>query len=665
MSDDTERLVVLLEAKVTEAQRAWERAEKKISDSHQKMRKGSKQATDGMEKDMQSFNGKLGQLVDSASQKFSGLGTAFVGGIIGGLTAGGLSAIVARVGNIAGEIARVGDEAARAGLGIRTFQELKFVAEQNRVGVDALVDGIKELNLRADEWIITGGGSAAEAFKRLGFSATELRDKLQDPSKLFTEIIGKLKDLDRAAQIRIADEIFGGTGGEQFVQLIEQGEDGIARTIERAHELGLVLDADIIAKADEVDRKFNQWSATLSTNVKGAIVEIADAMTSFLDGFGTLENELALIQSDMTAPFAEIEGYLAAAGRVAPEVEGQIRGIVDAYRDGSLSAQEASAELRALGSINLAAFPITAGISTVIAQLGNLAARAREVRNEIAAASRDPIGGGASWDNFNNTFFPKPVTRPELGGGGGGGGRRSAGASEAERQAKAIQTVIKALEFERAVLGLNEMEQDKMNRLRQAGVDASSEQGKQIVSLVEQLHAEKNAVDAATAAQKEFQQQFEAVTGAIGDAIGSLFDGPISDASQILDKLLGGFASLGQANLSASMDFLFGGAEGLGKAVQKGAEDGAEAGTITGQADFWSNMFGGSGGANGNPLMGALGSAAGGLGLGYQAQDPLMGGLGGALQGLPALMTGNPLPMIAGCVGGQIGGLFTDKGDQQ
>ncbi|PLU74415.1 tail tape measure protein, partial [Sinorhizobium medicae] len=185
------------------------------------------------------------------------------------------AASVTALRDAASAIASIGDEAHRAGLDVKSFQELKYVAEQNRVGVDALADGIKELNLRADEFIVTGGGSAAEAFQRLGYSAENLKQKLEDPADLFTEIIGRLGELDKAAQIRIMDEIFGGAGGEQFVQLIEAGEAGIRDTIRAANDLGIVLDEQMIQKAADVDRKFNMLATTVGTKLKSAIVSAA------------------------------------------------------------------------------------------------------------------------------------------------------------------------------------------------------------------------------------------------------------------------------------------------------------------------------------------------------------------------------------------------------
>src|SRR5690606_3672723 len=124
-----------------------------------------------------------------------GIGKSMALGLVAGFTAGGITAIVGQVQNVTRDMARIGDEAARAGMSTTAFQEWRYVAEQNRVGVDALVDGFKELSLRADEFVTTGGGSAAEAFQRLGYTADDLKAKLADPSRLFTEIIGKLQHL--------------------------------------------------------------------------------------------------------------------------------------------------------------------------------------------------------------------------------------------------------------------------------------------------------------------------------------------------------------------------------------------------------------------------------------------------------------------------------------
>src|SRR5690606_17264320 len=102
--------------------------------------------------------------------------------------------------------------------------------------------------------------------------ADQLKAKLKDPSALMVEIIGRLQHLDQAARIRITDELFGGTGGEQFLHLLDQGAAGIQRTIIEANRLGLVMDQELIGKAQELDRKFSELTARLDTFFKRSIV---------------------------------------------------------------------------------------------------------------------------------------------------------------------------------------------------------------------------------------------------------------------------------------------------------------------------------------------------------------------------------------------------------
>lgn len=155
--------------------------------------------------------------------------------------------------------------------------------------------------------------------------------------------------------------------------------------------------------------------------------------------------------------------------------------------------------------------------------------------------------------------------------------------------------------------------------------------------------------------KKSARNMADELQNTLGSILGDLFSKPIEDFDDFIDRVFSGLGQLGQANLSASMDMLFGGGEGLSKAVEKGAKAGTEAGASGGIFDGLANLFGGAGGgANGNPMMNALGSAAGGLGIGYQTQDPMMGALGGALSGIG----GGPIGIVAGALGGFIGGLF-------
>ncbi|MGE4372898.1 MAG: hypothetical protein AB7E29_08365 [Xanthobacter sp.] len=268
MSTDGERLVFLLEAR--------------IKDFEKNLAKGKNSANKNLrdiEKRTETMAARMKASLAKAGAGFNaGMGLLGIGGIAAGA---GLAGVVASVRNVTSSIADMAAEAKKAGVGVEAFQELSYAAQQARVGPDALADGLKELQIRADEFILTGAGGGAEAFQRLGFSAEELKEKLEQPDVLFEEIIDKLKLLDTASQIRIADEIFGGTGGEQFVRFLESGQRSIVDMRREARDLGIVMDAEMVKSAEDLDRKFNTLAATVEARLKGAIVSVAEAFDSW------------------------------------------------------------------------------------------------------------------------------------------------------------------------------------------------------------------------------------------------------------------------------------------------------------------------------------------------------------------------------------------------
>lgn len=321
-------LVVNVEARIDKLEKALKRANAAQRGSADQMERRAKQSADRL-------RDTYGAAGDGITKSLKGL-APLVGGFLGGMVGLGVSGIAGNLAAITKGIAQVGDEAKRAGLSAEVFQEWKFVAEQNRIGVDSLVDGFKELNLRADEFVVTGGGSAAESFKRLGYSGKELAEKLKDPSALMLEIIGRMQKLDKAAQIRVSDELFGGSAGERFVELIGQGEAGLSRTIDRAHEVGAVMDSDLIAKAAELDKKFGELSTRLDSFFKNAAISAAEF-------FGLIRTYQETMPFDykitLSVAGQEVADTLATIPEVSEEARAAIESITVEYGDLSEEAR--------------------------------------------------------------------------------------------------------------------------------------------------------------------------------------------------------------------------------------------------------------------------------------------------------------------------------------
>jgi len=390
---DDERLIVALEARIRDFERNMAKAGRTADQRFSGIERRAKLSGDRLQ-------GSLSQAAMRVNTSMKAMMAGFAGGVIGGAATGLFAGITSDISGTVKGIAEIGDEAKRAGMSVTAFQEWKFVADQNRVSVDALTDGLKELNLRADEWIVTGSGPAAEAFARLGYSAADLKEKLEDPSKLMLEIIGRMKNFDQAAQIRIADEVFGGTGGEQFVQLIGQGEDALRRTIERAHETGAVLDAEMIEKAAELDRRFNELKGTIGSFFKafavGAAqfaVDVATMKTDLNNLFGGEDQARSMLGDNLYDGLSKDQAAINEQAEALGRLRGQYRTLAETGNMASQSIAAASSTISAWGYDEAGA-----ELATVSNEMRELVARFQDgqVEGEDFAAQMEELQARAA-----------------------------------------------------------------------------------------------------------------------------------------------------------------------------------------------------------------------------------------------------------------------------
>ena len=168
-----------------------------------------------------------------------------------GATAGGAAAAL---GTLSFQSAQTGEQALRTaerlGIDIETLQELTAAADRFNVRREAMTDGLKELQLRADEFATTGKGESAEAFQRLGLDRERLRQVKDDTAALFSLVQGRIRQVqDTAARQRIVDEVFGGEGGEQLVEFLGVSQERIRELRQEARNLGVVFSRDEAERA--------------------------------------------------------------------------------------------------------------------------------------------------------------------------------------------------------------------------------------------------------------------------------------------------------------------------------------------------------------------------------------------------------------------------------
>jgi hypothetical protein len=398
---------------------------------------------------------------------------------------GGLVRASARA---AAELATIKDEAQQAGTLVETYQAMRYAAEEYSVSQSALTDGLKELNLRADEFVVTGGGSAAEAFRRLGFTQDELNAKLGDTGSLFLEVVRRMQSLEsEAARIRVADEIFGGTGGEQFVRMVAAGEVAIQNLMRQARDLGYVLDESLIERADETRDRLTQLQRLIDLQLNSAFVDLAPVVLELASAFA----EVAKWVAETVDSFRDLD-------------ERSTRGLEKMLVENRKNAAELESEIAGLQ----ARIEETARVAGNPALAASSTASMRKELQQLRADYELVLAGIVDVEsriNSRQTVKTQPGTPPPA--------RRDLKAEEeAERARKKVAEAIADLEFEMSQIGNSDFDQKVAQKLRSLGLEIeffgddivgfSDERAAKIYELMRQIDQAAEGEQRLTEAQK-------------------------------------------------------------------------------------------------------------------------------------------------------------------
>lgn len=550
---DAERLVVLLEARVNDFEKKMNQGADTATRSYDRMRRGSQSATRQMEQDMLRSTARINQALASTSTKIGVFGKSMGANFFGGLTVGATAAL-APILSVAGALAgakaalsqfdAIGKSAASAGLDPEKWQVYAHAAELGGVATDqfsqALQTFAKNAGLAAE-----GKGRMVTALKTLNPELLRSIQIARTQDERFRIVADALdKEADASRKAAIASAIFG-DAGVKMVGVLKGGSAALDDTAQKARELGIVVDRELIASAEEMADQFDTATKVIDMQFKQALINIAPVLVwvaekaahlagdihSLVDAFSLLENKST----------GALDSRLADIGGERMDIENQIL---------RLKGGEKPSD---------GIWGTSVGASTSLEKIQDL-----ERRNEALAEEERRILAIVEAQKKNSTIdLPPPgADIPEL----PGKSKRDKEAEAALRQAEAVKNLIANLEGERAEIGFSNTERRVSQTLRQANVDATSKEGQQIAELIRQIEAE-------TAAREENKKAQEAQTAALtnlfqmgANALVGIADGSLK-AGDAVKKLATELAlAAAQAALlgSGPLAGIFGGGSGGG-----------------------------------------------------------------------------------------------------
>lgn len=209
---------------------------------------------------------KLNNKVNAVSQTFGKLGAALLGAVSVGV-------VVAAFRNAINAMDDMRDAAQALGTTVEELSALSFAAAQSGVSFETLSTGLKNLNKNLAD-VEKGTSDAAKVMRAFGVtgadSTTEALKKMADGfAKLPT---GPTKTAASLAAF--------GKAGQQMIPFLNEGAAGIEKLMERAKELGVVLDGDTTDKADA----FNDAMGEIQAGSQGIVNKITEGLLPALQG---------------------------------------------------------------------------------------------------------------------------------------------------------------------------------------------------------------------------------------------------------------------------------------------------------------------------------------------------------------------------------------------
>ncbi len=218
---------------------------------------------------------------------------------------------------------QIGKFSRATGVSTDLIQELRFAAEQESIAIQGVDDSVRRFTRRLGLFVENGGGPAANALKALGINVRTAGGELRSTDSLLLESIDKLSKLGDEAKISArASELFGDDFGPKLVPLLAKGRQGIEDYAEKARELGIIIDADIVAKSEGASTKLATLSRVMQTQLTVALASNADAVGNLASAFTKLTigavSGINQIGQGLGILFARLRGFSDAEDRIAP-----------------------------------------------------------------------------------------------------------------------------------------------------------------------------------------------------------------------------------------------------------------------------------------------------------------------------------------------------------
>jgi hypothetical protein len=341
---------------------------------------------------LQGAAGRMGSGLSRAGDMAATFGKrlAIVSAGIAALT----GATLAFVRNAASVGDAIGDASKAAGMSTTAFQEYRFaLMEAAAMSDEEFASATERLNKTLGE-ARSGSEAAIKAFEAIGVSQADLASGTFGTDQAMAAFVKTVEGIkDPAIAAAVSTDLFGRAGASLGASLA--GTPGqVGSLVDRARELGVVLDGDAIEAAGAFDQKMNELMTSLKSmatevgiSLMPALNKIIDAIQKYvipalgMDGLGGAVKGAI----DLVILFAEETGKAFTSFKAA--VGGAVDWVIDKFDTFMAKLDEIIGKAKAVGQAVADALKFDAGSATNTFQ---------EDYGMGGAPANNSVGGGAA-----------------------------------------------------------------------------------------------------------------------------------------------------------------------------------------------------------------------------------------------------------------------------
>lgn len=480
----------------------------------------------------------ISRMASGISRTVSGVGVAAFAGLSTAALAS-LGSILSVAGALNGaknalnEFDKIAKQAKAAGLDAEAFQEFAHAAELGGVATDEFAAAMATFAKNAG-MAVQGKGRMVAALKALHPELLKnIRTATSQDQRLRAVADALDKETDASRKAAIASAAFG-DAGVRMVEMLKGGSAALDATSRQARQLGIIIDRDLLARAETLNDEFSTATKVLDLQFKQALVNLAPIMVGIAERAANLASDIRTLIDSMKdledRSSQTLGGNARDNDRERLRIENEILALKEQQRQ--VTGFTAEAERRLIGG----------QIVELEERLAALTSKGATIETilQTRRAPVEPLPTGADIPDLPDAS-------------------RDRAAAAAIREAEAVKELIARLQEELALVGASEEQKRAANILREAGAAATAEERAQIVALNEELHRSQEAHRQAGEAAEFFR-------ATAYDAFTSLLP-VIESGNAALDNLINSLVrAVAQAALlgSGPLAGLFGGVGGAG-----------------------------------------------------------------------------------------------------